>query len=61
MVESSLLANDSLIGFLVAEDFYRCKIFGSRKIRNTPFKPILQIYDTKIRDNMIEEVKRLQN
>ncbi|GFW31674.1 hypothetical protein TNCV_4683461 [Trichonephila clavipes] len=64
MVESSLLANGSVNGFLDGKHFNRCKrlhplVALGLEVLN--FKSFLQHDNTTLTDDMIEEVKRLQN
>lgn len=64
MVESGLLANGSVNGFLDGKHFNRCKRLHplvALGLEILHFKSFLEMSNTSVTDDMIEELHRLQN
>lgn len=64
MVESGLLANGSVNGFLDGKHFNRCKRLHrlvALGLEILHFKSFLEMSNTSVRDDMIKELHRLQN
>lgn len=64
MVESGLLANGSVNGFLDGKHFNRCKRLHplvTLGLEILHFKSFLEMSNTSVTDDMIEELHRLQN